>query len=194
MHWHISVATVTGMGRVTPHPSARAKEDLLRAIALQGENNKTEWARGSVRLMSSGTPFPRFGVCCIFVFSDTTVTTDKNCSYLQNPGFPSAYNETDTITYTINKCSNGMLFLPNNCDFHLVFQNQFLDMILWRCHSRVWNYTNSRRYRHSILFTFSPVFYATKQKYFLYLKQTHVTLHDCQDLQWLRRKCEYALI
>ena len=53
--------------------------------------------------------FFRFGVCCVFLYSSTSNTISYNDSYIQNPGFPSAYTSTGTtVTYTIQKCSNGM--------------------------------------------------------------------------------------
>ena len=32
----------------------------------------------------------------------------QNCTYIRNPGFPSAYSGTSPVSYTINKCSSGM--------------------------------------------------------------------------------------
>ncbi len=28
----------------------------------------------------------RFGVCCVFVITDSTITISQNCTYIQNPG------------------------------------------------------------------------------------------------------------
>merc|ERR1719150_2451271 len=50
-----------------------------------------------------------FGVCCVFLYSSTSNTISYNDSYIQNPGFPSAYTSTGTtVTYTIQKCSNNI--------------------------------------------------------------------------------------
>ena len=49
-----------------------------------------------------------FGVCCVFTLSSSTSTTvNYNDTYIQNPDFPSAYGSTSTLSYTVNKCSNG---------------------------------------------------------------------------------------
>merc|ERR1719242_1219820 len=53
-----------------------------------------------------------FGVCCVFLYSSTSNTISYNDSYLQNPGFPSAFTSTGTtISYTITKCSNNICWL-----------------------------------------------------------------------------------
>ena len=56
---------------------------------------------------------PRFGVCCIFLVSATGSTISQNCSYIRNPGYPSAYTSTSSVSYTINKCSPGESY---NCN------------------------------------------------------------------------------
>lgn len=62
-----------------------------------------------------------FGVCCVFMYSDTSQTTvNYNDTYLQNPNFPSAYGETSSLSYTINKCSSDICWL--RLDFE-TFQN-----------------------------------------------------------------------
>jgi len=55
---------------------------------------------------SSGNCAAGFGVCCLFIVSSTSDTISENCSYIQNPSFPSVYSETSSLTYTINKCSS----------------------------------------------------------------------------------------
>ena len=49
----------------------------------------------------------RFGICCLFLFSTSGSTINQNCSYIRNPGFPSAFTATSSVTYTIQKCSTG---------------------------------------------------------------------------------------
>ena len=36
----------------------------------------------------------------------TTTTISENCTYIQNPSYPSVYSDTSALTYTINKCSD----------------------------------------------------------------------------------------
>jgi len=47
-----------------------------------------------------------FGVCCVFILS-TTGDISQNCSYIQNPSYPSSYGDTTSLTYTVRKCSDG---------------------------------------------------------------------------------------
>ncbi len=53
--------------------------------------------------------FFRFGVCCLFMVSETGSTINQNCTYVRNPGYPSLYTSTNAISYTIDKCSSGKL-------------------------------------------------------------------------------------
>ena len=38
----------------------------------------------------------------------TSTTIDQNCTYIQNPIFPSVYSAATALTYTINKCSSDV--------------------------------------------------------------------------------------
>ena len=49
-----------------------------------------------------------FGVCCIFLVSASGGTITQNCTYIQNPGFPSVYGATTAVSYTIQKCAPGI--------------------------------------------------------------------------------------
>lgn len=71
----------------------------------------------------------RFGVCCVFTFTGDTATTNNNCSYLQNPGFPGAFNGTTTattVTYTVQKCSDGKrsVILASSACFCLILMKK----------------------------------------------------------------------
>lgn len=66
----------------------------------------------------SGNCAAGFGVCCVFIISDTSGgTVSENCTYLRNPGYPSAYTATSSLTYKINKCSD------NVCQVRLDFES-----------------------------------------------------------------------
>ena len=53
-----------------------------------------------------------FGVCCVFLYSSSSQTqVNYNDTYLQNPGFPSTYGDTGSLSYTINKCSQDICWL-----------------------------------------------------------------------------------
>ena len=62
-----------------------------------------------------------FGVCCIFLYdssSDTQIS--YNDTYIQNPGFPSTYGETNSLSYTVNKCSDGNFCLLPYSNFRFI--------------------------------------------------------------------------
>ena len=58
----------------------------------------------------------RFGVCCLFVITSASTAISENCTYIQNPSFPSVYADTTALTYTINKCSDTV------CNVRLDFE------------------------------------------------------------------------
>ena len=49
----------------------------------------------------------RFGVCCLFTLSTSGSTISQNCSYIQNPNFPTALAGGSAVSYTVNKCNDG---------------------------------------------------------------------------------------
>ena len=49
----------------------------------------------------------RFGVCCVFLISETGKSVNENCTYIRNPGFPNGYATTSEVSHTIQKCSPG---------------------------------------------------------------------------------------
>ncbi len=56
-----------------------------------------------------------FGVCCVIILSGTGSTSvSQNCTYIQNSGFPSALTSTNAISYTVNKCNDGNLFIHSS--------------------------------------------------------------------------------
>ena len=56
-------------------------------------------------------PTFRFGVCCVFIVTDSGATINQNCTYIRNPGYPSPYTGSSGVSYTINKCSSGKYWL-----------------------------------------------------------------------------------
>ena len=58
----------------------------------------------------------RFGVCCVFMTSTCSTTVSQNCSYIKNPGYPSAYTSTSSCQFTIDKCDSSV------CDLRLDFE------------------------------------------------------------------------
>ena len=61
-----------------------------------------------------------FGVCCLFTVSNTGSTINQNCTYLQNPGFPSTYTSTTSLTYTVAKCSDDVCSIRLDFETHTI--------------------------------------------------------------------------
>ncbi len=74
--------------------------------------------------------FFRFGVCCLFILSTSAATISENCTYLQNPSFPSVYSSATGLTYTISKCATG-----NYSPYQSTIFPNFLIVLHWtiRC-------------------------------------------------------------
>ena len=47
----------------------------------------------------------RFGVCCLFITSTSGAEINNNCTYIQNPNYPSAYGAETAISFKVSKCS-----------------------------------------------------------------------------------------
>ena len=72
---------------------------------------RVSWISRFAWIQQSSNSFDcfRFGVCCLFT-TQSSGTISENCTYLQNPGFPSAYTTSTTIQWTVTKCSTGLNF------------------------------------------------------------------------------------
>jgi len=46
-----------------------------------------------------------FGVCCVMKTSTCGGSVSKNCSYIENPSYPSAYTTTGDCSFTVTRCS-----------------------------------------------------------------------------------------
>merc|ERR1712223_2315985 len=59
-----------------------------------------------------------FGICCVFTLSgdDSTQTVKYNDTYIQNPGFPTVYTDTSTLSYTVNKCQDDICWVRLDFD------------------------------------------------------------------------------
>jgi len=64
---------------------------------------------------ASGNCAAGFGVCCVFILT-TTGDITQNCSYIQNPSYPSSYSDTTSLTYTVRKCSDDVCFIRLDFD------------------------------------------------------------------------------
>jgi len=60
---------------------------------------------------ASGNCASGFGVCCLFTYSTSGTTIKQNCSYLQNPGFPSVYTSTTALSYKISKLQSDVCYI-----------------------------------------------------------------------------------
>ena len=47
-----------------------------------------------------------FGVCCVFVVSNSGKEVNQNCSYIRNEGFPNSFTGTSGVSHTIKKCTD----------------------------------------------------------------------------------------
>ena len=63
--------------------------------------------------------FNRFGVCCLFITSTSGATVSQNCSYIQNPNFPSAYGSETAISFTVSKCATGITYVIPTLEYVL---------------------------------------------------------------------------
>ena len=97
------------MALVTPVLNVLLLVELQVAIVLLGILTKFQPSIfGKLTKKSYFINFFRFGVCCLFTYSTSGTTIKQNCSYIQNPGFPSVYTTTTALTYKVSKLQSGM--------------------------------------------------------------------------------------
>merc|ERR550532_3154491 len=65
---------------------------------------------------ASGSCASGFGVCCLFT-KTCGGSTNNNCTYFQNSGYPSTYDSVGSCQLTVNKCASGV------CQLRLDFDN-----------------------------------------------------------------------
>jgi len=65
---------------------------------------------------ASGSCASGFGVCCLFT-QTCGGSTNNNCTYFQNNGYPSTYDSVGSCQLTVNKCASGV------CQLRLDFDN-----------------------------------------------------------------------
>ena len=49
----------------------------------------------------------RFGVCCLFLASNSGSVISQNCTYVRNPEFPGNYNGLGSVAYKLIKPADG---------------------------------------------------------------------------------------
>merc|ERR1712004_708725 len=57
-----------------------------------------------------------FGVCCTFLKSDCGSTVSNNCTYIQNPGYPSAYTTSGSCQYSVTPMNSDICQLRLDLD------------------------------------------------------------------------------
>jgi len=57
-----------------------------------------------------------FGVCCTFLVSDCGSTVDNNCTYIQNPSYPTTYSTTGSCAYSVSPLSSDICQLRLDLD------------------------------------------------------------------------------
>ena len=62
---------------------------------------KSFWLSQIMLDMTNRPFFSGFGVCCTFLVSTCGSTLDQNCTYIQNPSYPSSYSTSGTCEYAV---------------------------------------------------------------------------------------------
>jgi hypothetical protein len=57
---------------------------------------------------SDGNCAAGFGVCCVVSVSTCGDTITQNCSYIDNPSYPTAYTTTGDCSYTVTRCQDDI--------------------------------------------------------------------------------------
>jgi len=103
------------------------KNDPCRSTDTSSSTN-TEYRNGTCYTSSEctdkggsakGKCAAGFGICCVFTIGrddDSTQEVNYNDTYIQNPGYPTVYTDTSTLSYTVNKCQDDICWLRLDFD------------------------------------------------------------------------------
>jgi len=111
------------------------KNDPCRSTDTSSNSNSGSGYRNGTCYTSSectdkgGSPKGKcaagFGICCVFTLNgdESTQTVNYNDTYIQNPGFPTVYTDTSSLSYTVNKCQDDICWIRLDFDtFELASQ------------------------------------------------------------------------
>ncbi len=104
----------TAMALASLPQSVRTRAEGLRETVQQGKCKDIPYLKIlNMLIFFNFSDFVSFGVCCIFVVNDANGgQVNYNCSYIQNPNYPSAQTVASTFSYTVNKCDDGQSLKP----------------------------------------------------------------------------------
>ncbi len=121
----MEVEVLIGMELASPRANVRARAVKRLDLVLLGNSDPFNLITNIVIFFDY-----RFGVCCIFVTSTSGSTITQNCTYIQNPGYPSAYGGTSSVSYTIQKCSSGLFTILSLQLWNSAFDD-FFSEVCW---------------------------------------------------------------
>merc|ERR550532_972213 len=75
---------------------------------------------------ASGSCASGFGVCCLFT-KTCGGSTNNNCTYFQNSGYPSTYDSVGSCQLTVNKCDSSVCQLRLDMDNFVLAQPEQTD-------------------------------------------------------------------
>jgi len=73
-----------------------------------------------------------FGICCVFTLrgDDSTQEVNYNDTYIQNPDYPTVYDGSSSLSYTVNKCQEDICWIRLDFDtFELASQTDEISRI-----------------------------------------------------------------
>jgi len=80
--------------------SAQSTAGLKGVCMTSSECNSNGYADGNCAAA--------FGVCCIQRVSSCGGTVENNCTYIDNPSYPSTYTSTSSCSYTVKRCQDDI--------------------------------------------------------------------------------------
>ena len=101
----------TNLGFSTTFCALKSYGIVTKGISFSGNRNGTCFTSSECSQKGGsqqGNCAAGFGVCCVFTLTDQSGQVNQNCTYIQNPGYPQSYTSVASVSYTINKCANGI--------------------------------------------------------------------------------------
>ena len=119
-----------------PMQNVGKKVAHLLDLVLEGKIYSLAWKHKPQNIFCNF----RFGVCCVFMTSTCSSTVSQNCSYIKNPGYPSAYTSTSSCQFTIQKCDSckeiNLIFLVPFLKYFQYFSCVWSTLGFWTVHHK----------------------------------------------------------
>ena len=115
LRWNSSLITLFSFSQCTASSSTSSLKVFGTCLSTSECNDKGGSADGNC---AAG-----FGVCCTFLANTCGSTVSQNCTYVQNPSYPSAYTTAGSCEYSVMPLNSDICQLRLDLDTFTLTDN-----------------------------------------------------------------------